>query len=149
MPYYVTPSQQLTICTQSFRILYIPWPWNSVCVSKALSQWVFILQHGQGCVHACSVTLAFVIPGIVAHQAPLSMEFSRQDPGVSCHFHCTLHWLAYSLSESHLGNPFDRGFCVCVCVCVLVAQLCLTLCNPMDCSSPSSFVHGILQARIL
>ena len=25
----------------------------------------------------------------------------------------------------------------------------LTLCNPMDCSSPGSFVHGILQARIL
>ena len=25
------------------------------------------------------------------------------------------------------------------------AQLCLTLCNPMDCSPPGSFVHGILQ----
>ena len=32
---------------------------------------------------------------------------------------------------------------------VLVAQLCLTLCDPMDCSSPGSSVHGILQARIL
>ena len=32
---------------------------------------------------------------------------------------------------------------------VLVAQLCLTLCNPMDCSPPGSSVHGILQARIL
>ena len=31
----------------------------------------------------------------------------------------------------------------------LVAQLCLTLCDPMDCSPPSSFVHGILQARLL
>ena len=30
-----------------------------------------------------------------------------------------------------------------------IAQLCLTLCNPMDCSPPGSFVHGILQARIL
>ena len=28
-------------------------------------------------------------------------------------------------------------------------QLCLTLCNPMDCSPPDSSVHGILQARIL
>ena len=36
-----------------------------------------------------------------------------------------------------------------VCVYVLVAQLCLTLCDPMDCSPPGSFVHGILQARIL
>ena len=32
---------------------------------------------------------------------------------------------------------------------VLVAQLCLTLCDPMDCSSPGSSVRGILQARIV
>ena len=32
---------------------------------------------------------------------------------------------------------------------VLVAQSCLTVCNPMDCSLPDSSVHGILQARIL
>ena len=32
---------------------------------------------------------------------------------------------------------------------VLVAQSCLTLCNPMDCSPPGSSVHGILQARML
>ena len=31
----------------------------------------------------------------------------------------------------------------------LVAQLCLTLCYPMDCCLPSSSVHGILQARVL
>ena len=30
-------------------------------------------------------------------------------------------------------------------MCVLCAQSCLTLCNPMDCSS----VHGIFQARTL
>ena len=29
------------------------------------------------------------------------------------------------------------------------AQSCLTLCDPMDCSPPTSSVHGILQARIL
>ena len=48
--------------------------------------------------------------------------------------------------------------CVCVCVCVCVcarmracvcAQLCLTLCDPVDCSPPGSSVHGIFQARIL
>ena len=33
--------------------------------------------------------------------------------------------------------------------CVLVAQSCLTLCDPKDCSLPGSFVHAILQARIL
>ena len=28
-------------------------------------------------------------------------------------------------------------------------QLCLTLCDPMDCSPPGSSIHGIFQARIL
>ena len=31
----------------------------------------------------------------------------------------------------------------------LVAELCPTLCDPMDCSPPDSFVHGILQVRTL
>ena len=35
------------------------------------------------------------------------------------------------------------------CQKVLVAQSCLTLCSPMDCSLSGSSVHGILQARIL
>ena len=30
-----------------------------------------------------------------------------------------------------------------------VAQLCPTLCDPMDCSLPGSPVHGIFQARVL
>ena len=30
-----------------------------------------------------------------------------------------------------------------------VAQSCLTLSDPMDCSLPGSFVHGIFQARVL
>ena len=33
--------------------------------------------------------------------------------------------------------------------CSLVAQLCPTLCNPMDCSPPGSSVRGVSQARIL
>ena len=32
---------------------------------------------------------------------------------------------------------------------VLATQLCMTLCNPMDCSPPGSSVHGILKARVL
>ena len=34
-------------------------------------------------------------------------------------------------------------------MCYTVLQLCLTFCDPMDCSPPSSSVHGILLARIL
>ena len=36
-----------------------------------------------------------------------------------------------------------------MCVYVLVAQLCPTLCDPVDCSQTGSSVHGILKARIL
>ena len=35
------------------------------------------------------------------------------------------------------------------CMCVKSLQSCLTLCDPMDCSSKGSPVHGVLQARIL
>ena len=38
------------------------------------------------------------------------------------------------------------NFC---CVCAKLLQLCLTLCNPMDCNIPGSSVPEILQARIL
>ena len=33
--------------------------------------------------------------------------------------------------------------------CVQLLQSSLTLCHPMDCSPPGSYVHGILQAIIL
>ena len=35
------------------------------------------------------------------------------------------------------------------CMGVQVTQSCPILCNPMDCSLPGCFVHGILRARIL
>ena len=43
-------------------------------------------------------------------------------------------------------NRFQGGVREVVC---RGAQLCYTLCDPMDCSLPGSSVHGILQARIL
>ena len=42
-------------------------------------------------------------------------------------------------------NP-GRGL---MCVVCSVAQSCLNLGDPMDCSPPGSSVHGILQARTL
>ena len=35
-----------------------------------------------------------------------------------------------------------------LCVPARSLQLCLTLCDPMNCSPPGFSVHGILQARI-
>ena len=50
----------------------------------------------------------------------------------------------------HLLPPplqFTRLNLVCACVCS-VTQLCLTLCDLMDCSPPGYSVYGISQARI-
>ena len=38
---------------------------------------------------------------------------------------------------------------LCMSICCLVAESCLILCDPMDCSSQGSSVHGITQTRIL
>ena len=43
----------------------------------------------------------------------------------------------------------STDMCMCVFVVHLVAQSCPTLCDPIDCSTTGSSVHGILQARIL
>ena len=48
-----------------------------------------------------------------------------------------------------LEIDFIRGEYIYMKIKVLVAQLCLTLCDPMDCSPSGSSIHGILQARIL
>ena len=55
----------------------------------------------------------------------------------------------WSMERSHFSTvkPDHRSHNVLCCAKLL--QSCPTLCNPMDCSPQSSFVHGILQARIL
>ena len=63
-------------------------------------------------------------------------------------WHAAAHGVAKSetrlsdWTDSYLENIF-------IYFIMLVAQLCLTLCNPMDCSLPGSSVHGIFQARVL
>ena len=53
------------------------------------------------------------------------------------------------LSQSKLRVYFEGRNPECLlCVFLLLTQLCLTLCDPMDCSSPGSSVCVILQARV-
>ena len=53
-------------------------------------------------------------------------------------------------SKRHTTCGFPSfGSNVVVVVVVLVAQSCVTIWDPMDCSPPISSVHGIVQARIL
>ena len=65
-------------------------------------------------------------PETAAHQALPSLGFSRQE-----------HW-----SELPLPSPMHKSESE-------VAQSCLTLNDPVDCSPPGSSVPGIFQARVL
>ena len=61
-----------------------------------------------------------------AQQAPLYLGFSRQE-----------HWSGVPLPFPMHERKSE------------VAQLCLTLHDPTDCSPPGSSTHGIFQARVL
>ena len=107
--------------------------------------------------HSCPALLQ-------ACQALLSMEFSKQEywSGLPCPLPEDLpipgiestslgHNELRSCSSNILGvsvGCFQMKL-IFKSVCVLVAQLCLILCDPMDCSPPGSSIHGISQARIL
>ena len=99
---------------------------------------------------------------------PRPWDSPGKNTGVGCHFllQCIKVELVLlnsqcccvgSIKVAYLCMVFAKCICVCicecmyqcVCMCVLVAQPCLTLCSPMNCSLPGSFVHGILQVRIL
>ena len=72
-------------------------------------------------------------------------------PGSSAHgiFQArVLEWGAIAFSMKVYSVPQTLMYKILV-VCLLVAQSCLILCDPMDCSSPGFSVHEILQARIL
>ena len=71
---------------------------------------------------------------------------------------CSLHWESLLRTDFTKGGKEEvelRGSSVPLCFirsrCVRAKSLhlCLTLCDPMDCSPPGSSVHGILQARTL
>ena len=67
-------------------------------------------------------------PMTAAHQAPPSLEFSRQE-----------HWSGLPFpSPMHESAKWKWS-----------RSVVLTLSDPMDCSPPGSSVHGIFQARVL
>ena len=51
--------------------------------------------------------------------------------------------------EIYVDVDVDLYICRDACVHAKLIQLCLTLCDLMNCSPPGSSVHGILQARIM
>ena len=93
--------------------------WKDIPCS-CIGRMLLLLLSRFSCVRLC------VTPQTAACQAPLSLGFSRQEHWSGLPFPSPMHE-----SESE------------------VAQSCLTLSDPMDCSLPGSAVHGIFQAREL
>ena len=104
----------------------------------------------------------FVTPWIAACQAPLSMEFPRQeywsglpfptpgdipDPGIERTSLVSLHWQVTSLPLAPPGKPHIKY--IINGTLLLLTQSWPTMCHTMECSPQGSSVHGILQARIL
>ena len=57
--------------------------------------------------------------------------------------------LSDSITTRIISPLFHLSIFLIIGMCVKSLQLCLTLCDPTDCSLLDSSVHGILQARIL
>ena len=60
-----------------------------------------------------------------------------------------IHLQNFNYSTCFVIMDLEVTFPMLCSVLCSVIQLCLTPCNPMDCSSSGSSVHGILQVRIL
>ena len=58
-------------------------------------------------------------------------------------------WVSLLWEMAERSNTFSDPQLYALRVHAKSLQLCLTFCDPMDCSSPGSSVHEILQARIL
>ena len=95
---------------------------NLISVSQTLILLLLFLLSCFSRVRLCAT------PQMAAHQAPLSRDSPGKNTGVGCHF---------LLQRMKVKSESE------------VAQSCLTLSNPMDCSLPSSSIHGIFQARVL
>ena len=87
-----------------------------------LSKMIYLLvyQLSEGHAQSLSHVPLFATSWSVAHQVPLSMEFSWQEywsglpfpppgdlpnPGIEPMSLASLHWQVYSLPLSHLGSP--------------------------------------------
>ena len=84
---------------------------------------------------------------------PLLRTLQRNEPFISDRDGITKRILPYEITKKRYkirhGSYLSVHWQMNVVHGMLCAQLCLTLCNPMGCSPPSSSVHGIFQARRL
>ena len=136
---YIPIALKVSLCpfTVSAPSLYVPsisGTWKPLVVLPCLEFHVCRIIYVSGfCCCCCCWVISVVSDSVRPHRRqstrlPRPWDSPGKNTGVGCHF---LLQCMKVKSESE------------------VAQLCLTLSGPMDCSLPGSSVHGIFQARIL
>ena len=124
-----------------------------MCVGQMLGSSMKILGRRPMCLLRSCVWL-FVTSWTITHQAPLSMEFSRQEywsrlpspppgdvsePGIKSVSPQSPALVGRFFTTGPPGKPWENQFSS-------GSQSCLTLCDPMDCSMPSFPVqHQLLE----
>ena len=75
----------------------------------------------------------------------------RKRNGINCPYILKFRSILFNFckNEKLKQNAVSTHLMVSRICCCLVAQSCLTLCDPADCSPPGSSVRGVLQARRL
>ena len=140
----------------TFGVCHLINTWDTEAVSLQLTlshpfrQQSLKSQHANRFRRVC----LFSTPWTVAHQAPLSMGFSRQEywsglpcpppgdlpnPGIKTSSPVTPALQVDSLQLSHRGSPYP--------LFSSVAQSCLPLCSPMDGGAWWTLVHGVAKSR--
>ena len=91
----------------------------------------------------CILLILFLGPAIPKHRVPHPVLYPDFYQGA-----CLSVTVVLSVTLAVVNLIFIEidGWCMCAC---LIAQSCLTLCDPLDCSPPGSSVYGIFQARVL
>ena len=121
------PSPAVSTCAFSRSVsLFMPWKQVHLYHFSRFCIYVLLLLLLLLLLSRFSHVRLWATPQMAAHQAPLSLGFSRQEYWSGLPFPSPKHE-----SESE------------------VVQSCLTLSDSMDCSLPGSSVHGIFQARVL
>ena len=100
---------------------------------KCVGRYVRVCSAAQPCPAVCD-PMGCSPPG-----SSCSWNFSGKNTGVGCHFP----------PPGDLLNPGTKTACLVSPALAKPLLLCLTFCDPMDCSPPGSPVPGIRKARIL
>ena len=121
------------------------------CYSSFFPPYTLLCPVIQSCLTLCD-PMDYSLPGSSVHEIILArilewvaISSSRHLPGPGIKYESLYlqHWQVDSLPPCQLGSPYA------LLKWSEVAQLCPTLCDPMDYSLPCSSIHGIFQARVL